>query len=447
MSDAKPTRFFRLGKLMGLLLLGLVTYLVALVIWVPAGWLWQQASGHVRLPSQVSVRQVSGTLWEGAAGLEVLGYPVRVTWGLGAPSLTGLSLPLEVRLDSVRSHLEGHLTLTWPGAGSLDARGRVDVAEFEDLIRRSGGAMIEGAVDVERLGAHHRAQVGGLIGEGRLEVLRQHLVQVLAQRVAVGVDDDLLGLARLLDERRGARLGARKRLRLGTHVGAQRREALDEQTLRRPLRRRRRRAREGHRWQRRVREGSSEAFVETHRWLVITHLVITHRWLDAKLVRELPLGGLQYERGLERLSPQCELRVDQPDMLLGWMRMLREFARDRYWSQVLGAEGALVTQVRREASSCESASELLKTLTTHDAWEEIGAQIFEEMRAVCKGGVLMSRYYSPATGWLLEDMCSDLAVYRREAAAMCIQACWRGCYRTAGLSRMRNSSAAIPLVP
>lgn len=140
MSDAKPTRFFRLGKLMGLLLLGLVTYLVALVIWVPAGWLWQQASGHVRLPSQVSVRQVSGTLWEGAAGLEVLGYPVRVTWGLGAPSLTGLSLPLEVRLDSVRSHLEGHLTLTWPGAGSLDARGRVDVAEFEDLIRRSGGA-------------------------------------------------------------------------------------------------------------------------------------------------------------------------------------------------------------------------------------------------------------------------------------------------------------------
>ena len=151
MSDAKPTRFFRLGKLMGLLLLGLVTYLVALVIWVPAGWLWQQASGHVRLPSQVSVRQVSGTLWEGAAGLEVLGYPVRVTWGLGAPSLTGLSLPLEVRLDSVRSHLEGHLTLTCPGAGSLDARGRVDVAEFEDLIRRSGGAMIEGAVDVERL--------------------------------------------------------------------------------------------------------------------------------------------------------------------------------------------------------------------------------------------------------------------------------------------------------
>ena len=34
-------------------------------------------------------------------------------------------------------------------------------------------------------------------------------------------------------------------------------------------------------------------------------------------------------------------------------------------------------QLRREASSCESASELLKTLTTHDAWEEIGAQIFE----------------------------------------------------------------------
>ena len=74
-------------------------------------------------------------------------------------------------------------------------------------------------------------------------------------------------------------------------------------------------------------------------------------------------------------------------------------------------------QVRREASSCESASELLKTLTNHDAWEVVGEQIYEELRAVSKGDVDKSLYYSPATGWLLEDMCSDIAVYRREAAA------------------------------
>ena len=83
-------------------------------------------------------------------------------------------------------------------------------------------------------------------------------------------------------------------------------------------------------------------------------------------------------------------------------------------------------QVRREASSCESASELLKTLTTHDAWEALGEQIYEELHAVSKGDADKSVYYSPATGWLLEDMCSDIAVYRREAAATRIQACWRG---------------------
>ena len=96
-----------------------------------------------------------------------------------------------------------------------------------------------------------------------------------------------------------------------------------------------------------------------------------------------------------------------------------------YFARIPG-QGHARMQLRREASSCESASELLKTLTTHDAWEEIGAQIFEEMRAVCKGGVLMSRYYSPATGWMLENMRSDLAECRRTAAATCIQAWWRG---------------------
>ena len=83
-------------------------------------------------------------------------------------------------------------------------------------------------------------------------------------------------------------------------------------------------------------------------------------------------------------------------------------------------------QVRREASSCDSASELLKTLTIHEEWDALGEQIYEELCAVSKGDADKSLYYSPATGWMLEDMCSDLAVYRREAAATQIQACWRG---------------------
>ena len=75
------------------------------------------------------------------------------------------------------THAEGSLA-----GASLDARGRVDVAEFEDLIRRSGGAMIEGAVDVihrrefaaaeDPAAAHSRPAQGGA-GRQLLEVLLQ----------------------------------------------------------------------------------------------------------------------------------------------------------------------------------------------------------------------------------------------------------------------------------
>ncbi|OUV19087.1 MAG: hypothetical protein CBC48_22080 [bacterium TMED88] len=82
--------------------------------------------------------------------------------------------------------------------------------------------------------------------------------------------------------------------------------------------------------------------------------------------------------------------------------------------------------VRREASSCDSASELLKTLTVHEEWDAVGEQIYKELHAVSKGAADTSFYYSPAMGWMLEDMCVDIAVYRRAAAATRIQACWRG---------------------
>lgn len=151
MSDAETKSFFRPGKLLLLFLLGALVYVVALVVLVPAGWVWQQASGRVQLPPQVQVRQVSGKLWDGAAGVVVAGYPVRVDWALGWPSLGSMTLPVNVRLDTSRSSLDGDLTLGWPLSAALDASGHVGVAEFRDLIRKSGGAMIEGDVTIDRL--------------------------------------------------------------------------------------------------------------------------------------------------------------------------------------------------------------------------------------------------------------------------------------------------------
>ncbi|QSP94441.1 type II secretion system protein N [Marinobacter salinisoli] len=151
MNESQPKPFFRFGKIFLLVLLALVVYLSALVVWVPAGWLWSQFSSNVQLPDQVQVRQVSGRIWEGAAGLDVAGYPLRVSWILGVPSLTNLTLPVDISIASSQSLLEGDVTIGWPASAELDARGRVAVGEFEDLIRQSGGAMIEGDVTIDSL--------------------------------------------------------------------------------------------------------------------------------------------------------------------------------------------------------------------------------------------------------------------------------------------------------
>lgn len=151
MSDAESKSFLRPGKVVLLCLLALVVYLTTLLVWIPAGWVWQQASSRVSLPNEVEVRQVSGRLWDGAAGLIIAGYPLRVDWRLGWPSLTQLSLPVDFSLASSQSSIEGDATIGWPDSAELNARGQVVVSEFAELIRRSGGAMIEGNVTIDRL--------------------------------------------------------------------------------------------------------------------------------------------------------------------------------------------------------------------------------------------------------------------------------------------------------
>lgn len=151
MAESTPKTFLRPGKVLLLVLAGVLVYLVTLVIRVPAGWVWHQASAHVTLPPQVQVRQVSGTIWSGAAGVVVAGYPVRASWDLAWPSLSSRQLPVSLVIASSQSSLNGDLTVGWPGSASLNANGHIAVAEFEDLIRQSGGAMIEGEVLIDRL--------------------------------------------------------------------------------------------------------------------------------------------------------------------------------------------------------------------------------------------------------------------------------------------------------
>jgi general secretion pathway protein N len=168
MSETPAKAFLRPGKVFLLTLVGVLVYLVALVALVPAGWLWHQAEAYIQLPPEVQVRQVSGKAWSGAAGAVVAGYPARLEWRLGTPSVSDLSLPVSFSLASSQSSFDGRVNLGWQGAGSLDAKGRLAVAEFEDLIRRSGGAVIEGDVTIDRLVlSWQEGRITGADGVGR----------------------------------------------------------------------------------------------------------------------------------------------------------------------------------------------------------------------------------------------------------------------------------------
>lgn len=151
MNETPAKAFLRPGKIFLLTLAGVLIYLVALVVLVPAGWMWHQASAHIQLPPEIQVRQVAGKAWSGAAAAVVAGYPVRLEWQLGAPALSPLAVPVDFSLATSQSSVKGRVNLDWRGSGTLDASGRLAVAEFEEIIRRSGGAMIEGDVTIDQL--------------------------------------------------------------------------------------------------------------------------------------------------------------------------------------------------------------------------------------------------------------------------------------------------------
>lgn len=151
MSESPTKAFLRPGKVFLFTLSGVLIYVGALIALVPAGWLWQQVQGRVALPPEVQVKQITGQLWHGVAGLSIVGFPVRAEWSLGAPSFSSRVLPIDFAISTAASSVRGDVLMSWQGSGELRASGIIGVAEFEPLIRRSGGAVIEGDVTIDRL--------------------------------------------------------------------------------------------------------------------------------------------------------------------------------------------------------------------------------------------------------------------------------------------------------
>jgi len=151
MSDSARKSFLSPGKVILLFMLGFVVFVTTMVLWVPAGWLWKQASTRIELPPEVTVSQVSGQLWEGAAGLLLAGFPCRLEWELDPLSLGRLELPIQVSLTTSSSRIDSQVLVRWPASAVLQAKGLIKVNEFEKLIRESRGAMISGEVKIESL--------------------------------------------------------------------------------------------------------------------------------------------------------------------------------------------------------------------------------------------------------------------------------------------------------
>lgn len=151
MSETEAKPLIRPGKLVLLLIAGVLVYLVTLVLTVPIGWVWSQASDRVQLPPDIRVQQLSGTLWKGRGSATFQDFPVSLGWDLGFPSVTELSLPLGFSVTSGGSALRGELMVGWPGTARVEASGQVDVGDFEDMISQAGGAMIEGLVNIDSL--------------------------------------------------------------------------------------------------------------------------------------------------------------------------------------------------------------------------------------------------------------------------------------------------------
>lgn len=139
------------GKWIGLLLLALCAYLVALLVQLPAGWAWRWLAPQVDLPPGMSVTQVGGTVWQGAARVRWDNIPTRLTWSLQMRSLLQGQLPVNWTLESAQSRLQGVVLVLGQKHVVVNVHGQLYMPEFSRLVQAQGGANLVGSVTIRDL--------------------------------------------------------------------------------------------------------------------------------------------------------------------------------------------------------------------------------------------------------------------------------------------------------
>ncbi|MGM0451140.1 MAG: type II secretion system protein N [Pseudomonadota bacterium] len=151
-ATGKEQSRFRVGPLRAFLLVLLLalTWLTALVVYLPAGWAWAQVARQVPVPDAVAVQQVGGTVWSGDAWLNVQGVPLRLSWQLQPGSIIYGFLPLEWRLRSPGSSAEGSVTTMLDGSVRMLLRSaEVDLEEITAHDLGIGPLRVPGIVTLE----------------------------------------------------------------------------------------------------------------------------------------------------------------------------------------------------------------------------------------------------------------------------------------------------------
>lgn len=143
---------FRVGPVRGffLVLLLVVTWIAALVVYLPAGWVWAQVSPAIKLPGQVEVGAVSGTVWSGAAMVRVMSKPVGFSWHLEPESAIHGFVPLEWEATTSGSRAEGSITAMLEGHLRLLMReARIDLGEITALGGPLERVRVPGVMELE----------------------------------------------------------------------------------------------------------------------------------------------------------------------------------------------------------------------------------------------------------------------------------------------------------
>lgn len=93
-----------LKKVFLLTIVFLLSLVFFLVVYMPVAWVWSQALeaelGAPLKSSGVRVRELRGTMWQGAALLDIKNIAVLANWELDPQGLWSLRLPLSVKLES-----------------------------------------------------------------------------------------------------------------------------------------------------------------------------------------------------------------------------------------------------------------------------------------------------------------------------------------------------------